>query len=607
MKTEDRFRSVLRVWLDPFLLVLLGLFYLAHLYPALWWGDGPELMTAAYRNGVAHPTGYPLYLVLLKFFSFLPLGSLAWKGNLFSMLCTLATCGFLARLVPIESGDFPRAMGWRIGLSAIAFSPLIWEPTLVCEVYSLSVLFMALSLWIGKRFLGRPSLPLLLAVGLVAGLGVGHHRILAFLVPGLALWMAPAFHGDKRRSLWIVPTALVFLLGVFGPYSILYFRAQGTPPINWGDPSSLENLWEVFSAEQFRMDQKVYHLKTWVAYSVGAAPSPWQTSVYNFSLTPARLWGNFGLGMVLATVGFVGLAISNIRILISGAVAWILPTLFIVQYHVGDQETFHLIPYAVVGCLIAYGWAFAVRTVWTKARIALIFVIPFALMQAYGQIDRLQTPPEEVAWTPNRYARRTLNRVPPGGVLFVASDKWDLPADFLYFPILFHHHVEERNQDAAMVAEGYFTSPWYRPTLESQGISGIFFDYLETGNDRVPVYKTDFKSYIRDDLPKLMDPPKDEPKGPEYKIFLVDGRPYFLNRDSLAILVAEYLFPELLERPLYATAKFDVIDPFLKTRIEWKPIGRIPVDISGYPPLRGEPLPSGNIYRVDILDASAAP
>ncbi len=608
MRSARNVQAVLSSWLDPFLLTVLGCFYLLNLYPTIWWGDGPELMTAALQGGVAHPTGYPIYLVSLKIFSYLPLGSIAWKGNLFSMLCTLAAFACLTRLVPLkEEKDFASGLGWRFGLLSLALSPLIWEPTLACEVYSLSVFFVALSLYLGRKFLLHPSLPLLVAVGLVVGFGVGHHRLLAFLVPGLALWLAPVFHDNKKRSLWLVPTSALFLIGVFVPYTLLYLRAQGTPPLNWGDPSNLENLWKVFSAEQFRMDQKVYHLKRWVAYSVGAAPTPWQISVTDLGMTPSRIWYNFGLSSVLGLLGFAGLAVKNIRILISGTVAWILPTLFVVQYHVGDQETFHLIPFVVIGCLIAYGWAIVVQSIWSKSRIALVFVVPFALLQVSGQLDHLQVPSEPVALTPERYARRTLNRVPPGGALFIASNQQDVPADFLYFPILFHHNIAERNANVVVLSEGYFTSPWYRHTLERQGITGTFFDRLETGSEQVEVHKTDFKTYIRDDLPKLLNPQRDQTDQPKNRIYLVEGRPYFLNRETLAMMAAEYLFPELLERPLYLTAKFDVIDPFLDKKIDWKPVYRVPIDESGYAPLRGQPLPSGNLYRVDIIDATPSP
>lgn len=604
MTGDAKLHPLLGAWLDPLLLLLMGGFNLVHLYPGIWWGDGPELMAAAYCNGIAHPTGYPVYLVLLDLFSALPLGSLSWKGNLFSLVTTLAGMAFLLRLVPMDSSFPSRAVGWRVGLSALALSPTLWEQSLVAEVYSLSFLFIALSIWMGGRYLARPTLSNLLLTALVVGLGFGHHRLLGLLVPGLALWLAPAFHDHPRRALQLLPALLVFALGVFAPYSILYLRALGDPPINWQDPSTLENLWKVFSAEQFRMDQKVMQLKNWVAYSAGMGPNPSQLTEADLAATPFRLARNFGLGLLPAVLGFAMLIRSNLRLLISGATAWVLSTLFIVQYHVADRETFHLLPCIVFALLIAHGWAIAVELAWTRLRSGLIFLVALAGLQIAGQAANLTTPPEDVAVTPERYARRILDRVPPGGALFVTSEGWDVPADFLYFPILFHHEAAERNRSAAVISEGYFTSPWYRHTLERQGLSGEFFDQIETGNDRIAVRRTDIQTYIRNELPKLLEPPKEAPREPKHEIIWVEGRPYFLNRDTLAILAAEHLFPQLLARPFYATARFSVIEPYLDRKIEWKPDYRVPIDVSRYEALRGEPLPTGNLYRVEIVGAS---
>ena len=75
-------------------LVLSGI-YLGTLAPGLTWAnvgaDGGDLITAAAVGGVAHPTGYPTYLLLAKFFQFIPIGSLAFRTNLLSALAAIVT------------------------------------------------------------------------------------------------------------------------------------------------------------------------------------------------------------------------------------------------------------------------------------------------------------------------------------------------------------------------------------------------------------------------------------------------------------------------------------------------------------------------------------
>src|SRR5688572_6250461 len=58
--------------------------YVRTLAPTLLLGDSAEFQTLASTLGVAHPTGYPVYLLLGKLFTWLPTGSIAYRVNLLS-------------------------------------------------------------------------------------------------------------------------------------------------------------------------------------------------------------------------------------------------------------------------------------------------------------------------------------------------------------------------------------------------------------------------------------------------------------------------------------------------------------------------------------------
>ncbi|TAN33252.1 DUF2723 domain-containing protein, partial [Patescibacteria group bacterium] len=55
-------------------------------------GDSGELIAAAASGGAAHPPGYPLYTVLARLFTLVPVGSLASRVNLLSAMCA-SECG----------------------------------------------------------------------------------------------------------------------------------------------------------------------------------------------------------------------------------------------------------------------------------------------------------------------------------------------------------------------------------------------------------------------------------------------------------------------------------------------------------------------------------
>src|SRR5579859_1762005 len=105
------------------LAVLLGslLVYLSTLAPGLTWAnngaDGGDLITAAATGGVAHPSGYPTYLLLVRLFLALPLGTLAFRANLFSAVCAALAAAAITLLVN-QCSSAPRRFALAGGLIA---------------------------------------------------------------------------------------------------------------------------------------------------------------------------------------------------------------------------------------------------------------------------------------------------------------------------------------------------------------------------------------------------------------------------------------------------------------------------------------------------------
>src|SRR5688572_26639757 len=103
-------------------------------------GDSGELISVAYRLGVAHPPGYPLYTLLAKLTTLVPMGAIAWRVSLLSALCDAAAAMVLCRAVILWTGS--RAAG-VLAAGAFAFSPLVWPYAIAAEVFALNNLFVA--------------------------------------------------------------------------------------------------------------------------------------------------------------------------------------------------------------------------------------------------------------------------------------------------------------------------------------------------------------------------------------------------------------------------------------------------------------------------------
>ena len=59
--------------------------YLWTACPTLFIGDDGEIVSAAYTLGIAHPPGYPVFTMLGKIFSFIPVSNVAFRVNLLAV------------------------------------------------------------------------------------------------------------------------------------------------------------------------------------------------------------------------------------------------------------------------------------------------------------------------------------------------------------------------------------------------------------------------------------------------------------------------------------------------------------------------------------------
>ncbi len=122
---------------------LLSLFlYLRTLAPTVvaLFDDTLEFPLAVHRMAIAHPTGYPLYLLLGKLVGFVPWRDVAGRVNLLS-----AVAGAVAvALVFLVARQMTRRRGTALlAAGALAVSPVFWSQAVVAEVYTLNAAFVA--------------------------------------------------------------------------------------------------------------------------------------------------------------------------------------------------------------------------------------------------------------------------------------------------------------------------------------------------------------------------------------------------------------------------------------------------------------------------------
>ncbi len=161
--------------------------YVATLQPDLGGPeDTPKFQFLGYVLGTAHPPGYPLYVMLSHLFVQLPIGTIAYRANLFSaVMASLAVA--LAYVVTRQIGArrsaaFTAAAGLATGYS-------FWTSAVFAEVYSLAAVMAALTISLLLAWGARGATSLLLAAVAAFGLGLGNHLTIVGLLPGAAAYV----------------------------------------------------------------------------------------------------------------------------------------------------------------------------------------------------------------------------------------------------------------------------------------------------------------------------------------------------------------------------------------------------------------------------------
>jgi Protein of unknown function (DUF2723) len=332
--------------------------------------DGSMFQFIGRALGVAHNPGYPLFVLLTWPFSFLPIGTLAYRINLFSALLG-ATTASLAFLVCRRLGCRP-----LISLAAalaLAFGRVFWSQAIVAEVYTLhaaTVMGMVLALLVWRE--ERRSRWFFVAVALLAA-GLGNHTTIVGFVPG-----ALAFVLLTDRAFVLRPRTLALSIAILAAgllqYALVLVRSRQPGAYVESRATDVWQLVDVMLGRQFRDRLFAFDVNEVLARVATVA-----RDVARPELTLA--------GLALCVVGGVWLARRRPRqaiLLSGGAVA---TAAFAVNYAVVDTPVF-LIPALVVLWLMAAVGLERLATAAGRVRGAAATIVAASLLLPAVQLAR---------------------------------------------------------------------------------------------------------------------------------------------------------------------------------------------------------------------------
>jgi hypothetical protein len=506
------------LWAGIVFLVAL-LLYSWTLAPTVTLVDSGELIVVAQGLGVAHPPGFPLWVILAHLASLVPFGNIAVRINfssaLFAALASamltlvvmelMITAGYLVawnkrtaqRKRKTEDLGIDRLLVFAPAIGAglfMAFSRTLWSYATIAEVYTLNalliiaVLFLMLR-WrrciIADRTNTGPAPTIhdswLYAAACVFGLALGVHHVTAGLIlPALGILVYRTEGMRFFTSRRLLYAALISIGALVAVYAYLPFAASRSPVINWGNPRSLQEIWWHITGRQYR-----------VFFSF--SPNIIGGQLIEFCRMLLREFGVawLPLPLVLAFVGFVH-AFKRDR-----TSFWFL--LFIVvsdlayalSYEIAEDKDAYYLP-AFIAIAIASGfgirWLIQLTVLKSMPSAKSYWVAATAVLLTFATVLAGNWPfnNRKNYFIAHDYVENLLSTVEPGGLLL--TQDWQVVS-----PMLYAQEMEQRRRDVKVVDVNLLRRSWYFDYLK-HAYPGL----IERSREKIDVFVEILKEWEHD-------------------------------------------------------------------------------------------------------------
>jgi len=445
--------------------------YSLTLAPSVAFTDSGELAAACATLGVAHPTGYPLFVILGFLWAKIPLPfSIIFKLNLFAAFCTALASLFFFELMRFllsaiqERQSHPpketkkkkakskseptpivleRESLVLIALSAsllFAFSRTIWAQATAVEVYSLHLVMLVLSIRLFLRFTlaKEPQTRDALIWAFVLGLGFTNHLTMILLAPAMLYFYFHRFGFTKDAFTRIAIMSVPFALGL-SLYLYLPIRSSMSPDFNWG--------------EVHRSFDKFFYHVSGKQYQIHLFNGNWEPQAkILFSLVPFEL---AVVGIALSLYGAVRL------FQVEKPLAWFMvllvfgSALYAVNYNVHDVDSYFLLTF--LGLILLAGLGLLSLAQQRKAVALASLILPLIAIAINFNHNNKRNETLVVDYT-----KTMVESLEPNALLL--SAQWD------YFCSAFWYlqRFEGLRPDVVMIEKELLRRTWYVRAVQRQ-------------------------------------------------------------------------------------------------------------------------------------------
>lgn len=437
--------------------LLIGIIYLYTAAPSMLWLDSGRFVAGAYSLSIPNPPGFPLYMLLGHFFTFLPLGSVIFRIQLLSIIAAVGTLFLVFKIITqlledSNAGKGAKTLSGLFGMLALGFSYSFWSQSSYIETFILVTLIESLVLWfLIKPYPDREALyKRLLTVSVLAGVSLGTNPIVASFFPSITFFTLAKL---KRLNLKKFITLLVVaFISVVLVYSYIPFRAFQHPFLNWNNASDLSSFGKqvsggslnVYAPELNRVNGFTGNLGVYLTSSANYL----EMLVKSFTpfLMPFFLLGGYYLWKK-SKFNFILLSLTLIT-------NFVLADL----YKAGNQENWFLVSWVIVGIFIGLGY-FYLSTFLIKirdgiyiSRLALLLAF-FPLLVWFGTLNR------HTIFVADDYINNLYAPIQTPAIIFGSGDLYDA-ISYYGFEV-----AKPKNNVVPVVDNLLYLEGWYRDNL----------------------------------------------------------------------------------------------------------------------------------------------
>jgi hypothetical protein len=422
-------------------------------------GDNGEFVTLGTIGGVAHPSGYPLYLIWLRLWSWLPAGSPAHATAIATALLGIGTVVVLHAACRAWGA---RPIAATAAVAVYAGGPLVLQIHTEAEVFALNSLVAATILWLAGDQGPLKGIARVVMLALVAGLGLANHSTCVLVAPVGLYGAVRGLREAKQRPAIVIAASVGALIVGLLPY--IYLLMTWEPPLAWTKLHGLGDLVHHFLRRDYGSSGKLTAENTPVNY-------PAQLWLLVRSLGAAWLWlpgavAVAALGYFAAVRGWAWRTLAASFVLAG--------PLLITKFNLEPIGTgvfvctrFHLLPIL----LLAVPLAVAVDSLVARVKLPLgsavgVFVFAAVAGRSLPHQARAQSPALENA------LRAELRQLPPRAVVIVNVESY-------HFGMAYLQDVLGLRPDIQVISWPMVKSPEYRARAARR--TGLAFEAPKGG------------------------------------------------------------------------------------------------------------------------------